>query len=305
MDVRRWIPFLQKRRLWILGLALLAGIVALEPSAIPLVGSSGGAKLLFSEQFNGSSLDASKWNTYLTSRQANGHPWYSLQPLRSGNGSSTGCNYAAQYYLASQVSVHNGLNLTASRKPTPGWCNQTASSSTYPWRSGVVSTYGHFQFNGGYVAITMKAPSGNGMWPGLWMLPGPGGAHGDDFEVDLQEGGFAPPNPANATYAWDLHRGSTTWGGSVNTGVDLSSGYHIYALDWISGKSIAWYLDGKEMGKLTKAQASIPDEPMELIMDLAVADARASGWHPSYDSTTKSPSVMQVSSVQVWSAPPA
>ncbi|MGB7052958.1 MAG: glycoside hydrolase family 16 protein [Acidimicrobiales bacterium] len=295
---------LRKRRLWILGLAVLIGIIALEPSAIPLLRSSG-PKLLFSDQFNGTSLDTSKWNTYLTSRQANGHPWTPTKPLPSGDGGRTACSYAAQYYLPSQVGVDNGLNLTASRTPTSGWCNQTASASTFPWKSGVVSTYDHFQFNGGYVAVTMKPPAGNGMWPGLWMLPGPGGTHGDDFELDLQEGGFAPPNPANDNYAWDLHRGLKTWGGTVNTGIDLTSGYHTYALNWISGKSITWYLDGKEIAKLTRAQASIPDEPMELIMDLAVASASASGWHLPYDSRTRSPSVMQVSSVQVWSAPPS
>ncbi len=161
---------LRKRRLWILGLAVLIGITALEPSAISLLRSSG-PKLLFSDQFNGTSLDTSKWNTYLTSRQANGHPWTPPQPLPSGDGSRTACSYAAQYYLSSQVSIDNGLNLTASRTPTSGWCNQTASASTFPWKSGVVSTYDHFQFNGGYVAVTMKAPAGNGMWPGLWMLP--------------------------------------------------------------------------------------------------------------------------------------
>ena len=143
------------------------------------------------------------------------------------------------------------------------------------------------------------------MWPGLWMLPGQGGTHGDDFELDLQEGGFAPPNPANDNYAWDLHRGLKTWGGTVNAGIDLSSGYHTYALNWISGKSITWYLDCKEIAKLTRAQASIPDEPMELIMDLAVASASASGCHPPYDSRTRSPSVMQVSSLHVCSAPPS
>lgn len=294
----------REHRLWILGLAVLIGILVLEPSAIPLLRSSG-PKLLFSDQFNGRSLDTSKWNTYLTSRQANGHPWTPPQPIRSGDGRRSECGYAAQYYLPRQVSVDNDLNLTASRTPTAGWCNQTASATTFPWTSGVVSTYGHFQFNGGYVAITMKVPAGNGMWPGLWMLPGPGGTNGDDFEIDLQEGGFAPPGPANDTYAWDLHRGAKTWGGTVNTGIDMNAGYHTYALNWISGKSITWYLDGKKIAKLTRAQASIPDEPMELIMDLAVANARASGWHPPYDATTSSPSVMQVSNVQVWSAPPS
>ncbi len=297
--------FLQKRRVVVVGLAVLIGILVLEPSAIPTVNSTPSPRLLFSDKFDGSSLNRSKWNTYITSRQANGHPWTDPRPAKVGNGVRNGCSYGAEYFLPSQVGVDNGLNLTASRMSTSGWCNQTASVASFGWRSGVVSTYNHFQFNGGYVSITMKAAPGDGMWPGLWMLPGPGGTHGDDYEIDLQEGGFAPPNPAGETYAWNLHRGSNTWGGSIKTGVDLSADYHTYGLDWISGQSLTWYLDGKRMAKLTSAQASIPDEPMELIMDLAVANTSASGWHQPYDSTTPSPSAMHVSNVQVWSAPPS
>ncbi len=117
----------------------------------------------------------------------------------------------------------------------------------------------------------MKAAPGDGMWPGLWMLPGPAGKHGDDYEIDLQEGGFVPPNPASETYAWNLHRGSTTWGGTVKTGVDLSASYHTYHSIWVSGQSTYLVSGWQEIAKLTSAQASIPDEPMELIMDLAVA----------------------------------
>ncbi len=303
--MRRWTGYLQRRRLVVLGLVVVVGILATESLATSNVGSSLSPKLLFSDRFDGTTLDRSKWNTYLTSRHANGHPWTDPRPESAESSHGVGCSYAAQYYLPGQVGVDNGLSLRASEVPTPGWCNQTASVSTFPWRSGVVSTYNHFQFNGGYVSISMKAPPGNGMWPGLWMLPGPGGHHGDDFEIDLQEGGFAPPDPPNETYAWNLHRGSNTWGGTVNTGIDLSSSYHTYGLYWKPGESITWYLDGKKMAKMTSEQASIPDEPMELIMDLAVASTSTSGWHSPYDSTTISPSSMQVASVQVWSAPPS
>jgi beta-glucanase (GH16 family) len=303
----RWIQVLQRRRLLVIGglAVLIVGILALEPSAIPTVISPQSSRLLFSDRFDGTALDRSNWNTYITSRQAKGHPWTDPRPAPDGSGGRNGCSFGAQYFLPSQVSVDHGLNLTASRTSTSGWCNQTDSVSTFAWRSGVVSTYNHFQFNGGYVSVTMKAPPGDGMWPGLWMLPGPGGHHGDDFEIDLQEGGFAPPTPASETYAWNLHQGSKTWGGTVKTGADLSSSYHTYGLDWIPGQSLTWYLDGKRMANLTRAQANIPDEPMELILDLAVANTTASGWHQPYDSTTTSPSTMHVSSVQVWSAPPS
>lgn len=292
-------------RLLVVAAALVAlAVLVLEPSAIPALLSSSGPRLLFSDSFGGRSLDRSKWNTYLTSRQANGHPWTDPQPEPVGSGTQIGCSYSAQYFLPGQVTVDNGLSLTASRTTTSGWCNQSGTVATFPWRSGVVSTYGHFQFRGGYLSVTMKAAPGDGMWPGLWMLPGPGGKHGDDFEIDLQEGGFAPPEPASETFSWDLHDGTSQWGDSIVTGVDLSSGYHTYALDWVPGQSITWYLDGKEMAKLTKRQASIPNEPMELIFDLAVANTSASGWHQPYDLTTASPAVMHVSSVRVWSARP-
>lgn len=303
--MKRWVPIRRKRRIVAVGLAVLVGMVVLEAPAIPILTSSLDAKLYFSDNFKGTSLDGSKWNTFVTSRAANGQAWNDLRPYAAGNGSSVGCKYTAQYYLSSQVGIDNGLMMTATRSYTPGLCNQAASLSTFPWRSGAVSTYNHFQFDGGYMMIKMKAPSGNGMWPSLWMLPGPGGAHGDDFEIDLQEGGYDPGGQANETYAWHLHHGSTTWGGTVNTGIDLSSGYHTYALNWIPGQSITWYLDGQEVAKLVSTQASIPNEPMELIMDLAVANANASSWHRPYDSTTSSPSVMRVASVQVWSAPPS
>jgi hypothetical protein len=287
----------------VLAIALAIGVW--ETSAVPTLTAPVHGKLAFSDTFSGTTLDPTKWNPFVTSRAANGQPWDDPQPSQSGGGTGLGCQYAAQYYLPGQIQVGNGLNLIASRMPTTGYCNQTDTSSTFPWRSGAVSTYGHFEFDGGYVAITMKAPSGSGMWPALWMLPGPGGANGDDFEIDLQEGGFAPPGRAGNTYAWHIHHGATTWGGVVDTNTDLSSGYHTYGLDWVPGQSVTWFFDGQEIAMLTSAQADIPNEPMELILDLAVANANASSWHPTYDATTRSGSSMQVASVQVWTSLPS
>ena len=279
------------------------GIGAWEASAVPTLTSSLHARLAFSDTFGGTTLDSSKWNPFVTSRAGNGQPWNDPQPY--GAGSGLGCQYAAQYYLPSQISVSRGLNLTASRVPTSGGCNNTGATTVFPWRSGAVSTYNHFEFDGGYVAVTMKAPAGSGMWPALWMLPGPGAAHGDDFEIDLQEGGFAPPGRANDTYAWHLRSASATSGGVVDTGVDLSSGFHTYALNWVAGQSLTWYMDDRQIARLTSDQVDIPSEPMELIMDLAVANGATAAWHPPNDLLTPSPSVMQVASVQVWTSPPS
>ncbi len=244
---------------------------------------------IFQDSFRGRSLDKRKWNTYITSKATNGGPWNS--DGSGGSGINPG-GYNAEYFQPRQVSVDDGLVLTAVRGST---------RSGYAWTSGVVSTFGKFQFDGGYVQIKAKMPSGDGMWPGLWMLPGPGGSAGDNFELDIFEGNYLGNgvNP-NDNDAWNLHTLSVTEGGVTNTGWNLAGGYHIYGMNWIPGRSVTWYFDGRQVGSVTSAQVSIPDEPMELIMDLQVASSKASGFVTTSDGSTPSPSTMEIAQVQVF-----
>jgi hypothetical protein len=48
-------------------------------------------------------------------------------------------------------------------------------------------------------------------------------------------------------------------------------------------------------------QSPIPAEPMELILDLMVANSTAGGWRTTYDGSTPSPSTLSVAGVQVYS----
>jgi beta-glucanase (GH16 family) len=247
-------------------------------------------QIIFNDQFFGTALDPTKWNTYISSRAANGAPW-------NGNGSGgSGGNvggYNAEYFEPSQVHVNNGLTLTAARG---------SSQPGYQWTSGVVSTYGKFQFDGGYVQIEARMPGGDGMWPGLWMLPGPGGSHGDDNELDLFEGNYIGNGVSpNDNAAWQLITPSGATGGLADAATDLTAGFHIYGVNWIPGQSVTWYLDGKQIGQVTSAQYPIPNEPMELIIDLQVANSSASGWRTIFDDSTPSPSTMSIAGVQVYS----
>ncbi|MER8396147.1 family 16 glycosylhydrolase [Mesorhizobium sp. M1340] len=251
--------------------------------------------LVYEENFSGTALD-SDWHTYITSNAANGWPWNT-----NGSGGSTpGGPYNADYDMPSQVSVNNGtLDLTAIQQPISGMNQGTAQ--TFPITSGAVSSYGNFEFNGGYLQISMQAPSGDGAWPGLWMMPGQGaGSSGDNFEIDIQEGGFTGSGPTDHNFAWHLHGPSGATGGVVDSGVDLTAGFHTYGLNWVPGESITWYLDGKQMAQVTSAQAVIPDEPMELMMNNGVANSNASGWHSALDSSTPSSMQMQVDEVQLY-----
>ena len=251
--------------------------------------------LVFQESFSGTTLD-SYWHPYITSNAANGWPWNS----NGSGGSGPGGAYDADYDSPSQVSVSNGLlDLTAIQQNVSGM-NQ-GSAQTFPITSGALSSYGNFEFNGGYLQISMKAPSGDGAWPGLWLLPGKGaGSSGDNFEIDMQEGGYTGSGPANQAFTWHVHTPSGTVGGVIDTGVDLTAGFHTYGINWVPGQSITWYLDGKQMAQVTSAQVPIPNEPMELIMSNQVANSNAAGWHTALDSATPASMQMQIDEIQLY-----
>jgi beta-glucanase (GH16 family) len=254
--------------------------------------------LVFQDDFSGTTLD-STWHSYITSNAAQGYPWNS----NGSGGSGPGGAYDADYDMPSQVSVNNGtLDLTAIKQTVSG-INQ-GSAQTFPITSGAVSSYGNFEFTGGYLQISMKAPSGDGAWPGLWLLPGKGaGSSGDNFEIDMQEGGYTGSGPANQAFSAHLHTPSGTFGSQVDSGVDLTAAYHTYGIDWVPGKSITWYLDGKQMAQVTSAQMPIPTEPMELIMDSQVANSNTAGWHTTLDSSTPSSTQMLINGVQLYQLP--
>ena len=190
----------------------------------------------------------------------------------------------------------------------PRRVNATAWATCSPWESGVVTTYGHFEFDGGYVDVDMEAPAGAGMWPAIWLLPGPGcSCTTDNFEVDVQEGGFLSAHAsAGQTYAWHLHDNvaGRTVGGVVATGQDLAAGFHHYGLLWVPGRALTWYFDGRQVAAVTRSTLPVPDEPMELVLSLGVAGTAASGWHSVISQQDAEPAVMRVASVSVFRTGP-
>ncbi len=93
-------------------------------------------QLILDDQFSGTSLDSTRWNTYLG---AQGIAWNnngSLPAPYSGP-NVPGAGTDLEMHGPSQVSVDNGLTLTAQR-------NTNHYSGTYPWISGVVTTEGKF-----------------------------------------------------------------------------------------------------------------------------------------------------------------
>jgi beta-glucanase (GH16 family) len=250
-------------------------------------------ELVFNDSFQGSSLNSSYWNTYMSSAASGGWAWF---PNGSGGSAiAPAGSYDAEYMQASHVSVNNGLTLSATNQST---------ESGYAYTSGLISSYDKVEFDGGYLQVSMKEPAGDGSWPGIWLLPGAAsGQKTDNAEIDVQEGGFTGSGNPNDVVANHLLETSSKWGKVTNVGTDLTAGYNTYAIDWVPGQSITWYLNGKETEQITSAQANIPNEPMELIISQGVAGPSASGWHTVTDQNTPSNMAMMVNDIQLYQTP--
>ncbi len=259
--------------------------------------------LVFNDSFSGTSLNATYWNTFMTSNSTQGGAWDS----NGTGGSGLGGSNDAEYFVPGEVSVSNGLTIGAIKQSVAGanYVGGAVVPQTFAITAGVVDSYGKFEFDGGYLQISMQAPSGNGSWPSLWLLPGAGAGNvGNNFEIDIEEGGYTDgsANP-NDVLSYHLHTPSGTFGGVVNTGVNLTSGYNTYGIYWVPGQSITWYLNGVEVAQITSAQATIPNEPMELIMSNQVATTATSSWHTTLGSSTPSSMPMQIADVQLYQLP--
>ena len=242
------------------------------------------SQLDFNDSFQGNSLNSTYWNKYISSAGSQGGAWF--RPAG---------RYSIEYDQASHVSVNNGLTLLDTHQSTePG----------YPYTGGVISSYNKVEFDGGYLQVSMKEPTGDGSWPAIWLLPGAAsGQRTDNAEIDVQEGGFTGSGNPNDVVANHLHEGSLQYGKDTNVGTDLTAGYNTYAIDWVPGQSITWYLNGKETEQITSAQANIPNEPMELILDEAIAGPSASGWRTVADQNTPGNMAMMVDDIQLYQTP--
>jgi beta-glucanase (GH16 family) len=104
-----------------------------------------------SDEFNGSSLDASKWSM----RLPGGYDHY---------------NSELQRYVDSGVSVSDGcLLLTATARPGTTGHSPAPDGSTYPlYDSGVITS--KIAYKWGYCEIAFWLPKGKGVWPADWTL---------------------------------------------------------------------------------------------------------------------------------------
>ncbi len=192
-----------------------------------------GMSLVWSDEFNGTSLDTNNWVHDI------------------GDGCAQGIcgwgNNELQYYLSQNTTVANGrLTIEAKQQSIGG----------YAYTSSRIKSKGLQEFQYGRIDIRAVMPEGQGLWPALWML----GANIDSNpwpscgEIDIMEMRGNEPNKVLGTAHWDnfgshaFYTSDCAAPGCTDNSPVLPSGtfadeFHVFSIVWDSTK-IEWYLDG-------------------------------------------------------------
>jgi beta-glucanase (GH16 family) len=203
-------------------------------------GSGGRGDLIFSDEFDGTSLDRSKWE-------------YCPEWKRQDRSS----------WRDDMVSVSGGyLHLKFKRDAALGASESSDSALANNWiRAGAVRTYKQkwpyyslFENSYGYYEARIKFPVVRGTWGAFWLMnpdikeqtvDGK-----DGTEIDIIESIINERGQYNAALHWggygDYHKKVV----STKTPVKIYDGeFHIFALDW-SPSEYVFYVDGVEFWRV-------------------------------------------------------
>lgn len=269
-----------------------------------------GWKLVWGDEFDGNSIDRSKWDFDV------GNGFYNYD---SGQWIGGWGNDELQYYTRDPENafVKDGMLHIRAIKESLHGCGYTSAKLRTRKRDGSPlfrQKYGRFEFR-------VKLPTGQGVWPALWMLPQEEkyGGWAASGEIDVMEARGQDPTRVLGT----LHFGSR-WPANAHSGKEyvLPRGgsiadFHVYALEWGPGE-VRWYVDGHcyqtqsfwwssrktagDRGANPEREADLYpwpapfDQPFYLLMNVAVG-GRFLG---KPDRTTAFPAEMLVDYVRVY-----
>lgn len=187
--------------------------------------------LIWNDEFDGDTLDLTKWSYQL------------------GDGSQYGIagwgNDELQGYSEDAVSVDNGL-LCIQAENTP--------DGDYKYSSGRIRTVTDegeslFTTKYGKIEAKIKLPSGNGLWPAFWMLPESTEIYGIwpmSGEIDIMEARGRLTDTVCGTIHYGQPWPNNRYSGGdyfMPEGKDITQ-YHTYTLEWMPGQ-LSWFVDGQ------------------------------------------------------------
>ncbi len=250
----------------------------------------------FDDEFNGNSLDTSKWVPQLT----------------SASGSVSGPSGSQTCYVNSPNNISEAggvLNLTVRKENSAFTCATPNGSFSTRYTAGSVSGFSKFSQTYGRVEVRAKYPQTKvpGLQSTLWLWPVNSAQYGtypSSGEIDFSEwySQYASNNIPFIHYVYDPN----TANASTNTNIVTSYGctidntvFNTYAVVWQPG-TITLYTNGKAcvVDNYRAAGLNSP-APFDQPFFLALTSALGVGSN-AYSGSTALPATTQVDYVRIW-----
>jgi len=259
---------------------ILALVIALACGATAFGAHVPGWELVWSDEFDGDSLDLSKWEFEVNAR---------------GGG-----NNELQYYVTNNVRVRDGRLVIEARKE-----RYTGPEGTREYTSSRIRTKRKGDWLYGRFEARARLPKGQGIWPAIWMMPTDAAYGGwpHSGEIDIMEFLGHEPNKVHGTLHYSRPGGRHTYTGTntVLAAGSFAGEFHNFRLEWETN-AMRWYVDERLYQTQTNWQSrsnSFPapfDQRFHLILNLAVGG----NWPGNPDETTIFPQAMSVDYVRVY-----
>lgn len=235
--------------------------------------------LVWSDEFNGDSLDSETWNFWI----------------------GTAYNNELQYYTSRSENAYledGKLYLEAHKENFMGREYTSARISTDSTRIG---------WEQGRFEARLKMPEGKGFWPAFWLMPIRDVAWPKGGEIDIMEyRGNESYTTSGAIHFWrggcenrtmDCHKFLVNE--FVTEGDKLSEKFHTYALEW-TDEELIWYFEDKVYQRIRYKDINTEFNPFStpyyIILNLAVGG----DFLPNPDGSTKFPQAFVVDYVRVY-----
>lgn len=250
-----------------------------------------GFQLVFSDEFNGQSINEARWDTNFRwdgeyngeryeYRVINNEDQFYVSPL------SDDWEHRELIQNLPNPFEFNGSRLAIRAQRNPMKTNNNNASfgplreivAQQNFLSGALSSHNSFAQKYGYFEARIKVPSHNGTFPAFWLYHSKRRWEGTKrSEIDIMENlGHAPWYIYNTFHYFE--NVSPTYGGDANfirpepsgqvyTGEDFSQNYHVYAVNWKPGH-IEWLIDGRKVSEVW--HWAVDHEELYVLLNLAL-----------------------------------
>lgn len=247
--------------------------VSTEPISATHAPNHSRFELVWADEFEGQSLDATNWTAEIGAGGWGNNEW--------------------QFYTdrSENLRLANGLLIIEAREESYRGNDYTSARIKTQYLHGW--TYGRIE-------ARMKIPTSQGIWPAFWML-------GSDFptagwpnsgEIDIMEHIGQPQTIYGTVHGPGYSGGNGVGDSHIVSGRPLSDIFRTYAIEW-EPTEIRWYVDDFLFSTITPQDVPgewVYDHPFFIILNLAVG-----GEWPGYpDQSTDFPQQLIVDFVRVF-----